>query len=121
MVTSVAKGWTRQDNDPRPLLARYQDASEQLLDELNRTLHWLLWRPDWLKTHVESLYYESRTQHAWPTEELARQSLAEAIGFARHAISVMEANPTTPRRYLDEARARLRRLQAAESKLPPPR
>jgi hypothetical protein len=30
MPTSVAKGWVRQDGDPRPLLARYQDVSEQL-------------------------------------------------------------------------------------------
>jgi hypothetical protein len=30
MPTSVAKGWVRLDNDPRPLLARYEDVSEQL-------------------------------------------------------------------------------------------
>jgi hypothetical protein len=30
MVTSVAKGWVRQDGDPRPLLVRYQDVCEEL-------------------------------------------------------------------------------------------
>src|SRR5262249_46488522 len=79
-----------------------QDASEQLLDELTRTLDWLMWRPDWLRAHVRSLYFESLTQHAWPAEVAVRQSLTDAIGAAHNAISVMEANPTTPRRYLDE-------------------
>jgi hypothetical protein len=30
MVTSVAKGWVRQDGDPRPMLARYQSVCEEL-------------------------------------------------------------------------------------------
>jgi tetratricopeptide (TPR) repeat protein len=97
--------------------------STQLLLELRRTLEWLFWRSDWLTAHVKSLEYEamSRLDGMSKDEAMARQSIEDAIGVTGESIRYMEGNPTTPPRFLDEVRARLKRLTEADANQPPPR
>jgi hypothetical protein len=95
------------------------ETSSKLLQELGRTLDWLLWRTDWLRANVSSLFFEALSRNpSWRTEHQARQCIAEAIGATKYTISIMEANSTTPPPILAAARERLKRLQETEAKLP---
>jgi tRNA A-37 threonylcarbamoyl transferase component Bud32/tetratricopeptide (TPR) repeat protein len=91
----------------------------QLLVELHRTLDWLMWGSDWLRVYAKYRYYEAQSRFGGLREERARQNLADAIGFARYTIKVMEANPTTPRGLYDEVRASLKQLEDKEARQRP--
>jgi tetratricopeptide (TPR) repeat protein len=93
--------------------------SNELLSELRSTLDWLLWRSDWLRAYIIYRWSENTCRLADGSEVMIRETTREAIGATRFAISLMEANPRTPPRFLDEARAGLKRLVEAEAKLPP--
>jgi tetratricopeptide (TPR) repeat protein/tRNA A-37 threonylcarbamoyl transferase component Bud32 len=96
------------------------DTSAALLHELRRTIEWLTWRPDWLRAHVRSLAYEASCRRGGMSNAQASQSIQDASGVTSESIASMEANPTTPPRILEEARARLKRLVEADAKQPPP-
>ncbi len=95
--------------------------SNELLYELNLTLDWLLWRSDWLRAYVRYRLFESTSRLVGMSEEENFQRIREALGATRFAISLMEANSTTPPRFLDEARTGLKRLVEADAKRSPPR
>jgi hypothetical protein len=90
-----------------------------LLKKVSATLGWLTWRNNWLKAHVDSLLYEAACRDAGMSRDEASQCTKDAIGITRGSITIMEANPTTPPRILEEARARLKRLTEADAKEPP--
>jgi tetratricopeptide (TPR) repeat protein len=93
----------------------------QLLLELSRTLDWLMWRSDWLRAYARYCYYETKCRFDGQSEERSRQNLADAIGVARGALTVMEANPATPRRLHDYLRTRLKQLEEKQAKQNPTR
>jgi tetratricopeptide (TPR) repeat protein len=93
--------------------------SAVLLQRLFNNLNWLLWRSDWFRAHVHSLLYETGCRFEGMSKDQARRRTNEAAGVTRAAIVVMEANPATPPRFLDEARARLKRLEADANGAPP--
>jgi tetratricopeptide (TPR) repeat protein/tRNA A-37 threonylcarbamoyl transferase component Bud32 len=87
--------------------------SVQLLTELARTLDWLMWHSDWLRAEVWGLQGEASLRLGLPDNR-------DVDAFrVKDAVSLMEANPSTPPRILDEARARLKRVTEAEAKRPP--
>jgi tetratricopeptide (TPR) repeat protein len=96
------------------------DTSADLLDELYDTLVWITWRSDWLRAHVASL----RGAVTWRRRGIANDNVAGEIhGAIRNTdenMRVMEANPATPPRILEEARARLQRLKEAGADHPLP-
>jgi hypothetical protein len=87
----------------------------ELLGKVSKTLGWLTWRTNWLKAHVDSLLYEAACRDAGMPKEAASDFRQQAIGVTRASLAIMEANPATPPRFLDEARARLKRLVAADA------
>jgi tetratricopeptide (TPR) repeat protein/tRNA A-37 threonylcarbamoyl transferase component Bud32 len=91
----------------------------QLLLELSRTLDWLMWRSDWLRAYVRYGYYETRCRLDGLSEERTRTNRADAIGVGRSALTVMEANPATPRRLYDEVRARIKQLEEKQARQNP--
>jgi tetratricopeptide (TPR) repeat protein len=90
-----------------------------LLQKVSSTLGWLTWGTNWLKAHVDSLLYEAACRDAEMPKETASNCIQRAIGITKASITIMEANPATPPRILDEARARLKRLAEADAKGPP--
>jgi tetratricopeptide (TPR) repeat protein len=92
------------------------DTSADLLSMLSRTVEWLTWRTDWLRAHVRSLSFEAKChRHGWSTDQASKE-IYEAIGITQESIRFMDANPATPPRILEEARARLKRLTEEEAK-----
>jgi hypothetical protein len=92
-----------------------------LLQKVLNTLHWLTWRTSWLNAHVDSLLYEAACRDAGMSKDQASECINQAIGVTRASLAIMEANPTTPPRILDETRARLKRLVAAGADGAPPK
>jgi hypothetical protein len=86
-----------------------------LLHKVCGTLGWLTWRTNWLTAHVNSLMYEAACREDGMSKDEAGTRINDAIGVTRGSIAIMEANPATPPRILDEARARLKRLVAADA------
>jgi tetratricopeptide (TPR) repeat protein len=97
------------------------ETSDDLLEGLCVTLNWLAWRTDWLRSHARSL----RCAVMWRRRGLANEEIARELhGAVKHvdeSVKDMEANPATPPRILEGARARLQRLKeaAAQHPLPP--
>jgi tetratricopeptide (TPR) repeat protein len=92
-----------------------------LLHKVCGTLRWLTWRTNWLMAHVNSLMYEAACREDGMSKDEAGKRINDAIGVTRASIAIMEANPATPPRILDEARARLKRLVAADADGAPPK
>jgi serine/threonine-protein kinase len=92
-----------------------------LLQKVSNNLGWLTWRTNWLKAHVDSLRYEAACRDTGMSKDQASRTTKEAIGVTRAAIKIMEANPATPPRILNGARARLKRLVEADADGPPPK
>ncbi len=84
-----------------------------LLGELLATERWIAWKTDWFRAHVESIQFETMCRRQGLTKDEITSRTFGAIKFTKDAIKVMEANPATPPRFLNEARARLKRLEAA--------
>jgi hypothetical protein len=93
-------------------------AKDDRLGTLSQQLNWLAWKTDWLRAYVGVLWAEtwlglSRTS-AKPAEFLSVSSpLIESSAKA------MEDSPTTPPRFLDDARARLARYREAVARPAP--
>jgi serine/threonine protein kinase len=74
-----------------------------LLGELSSTLDWLLWRKDWLRCYIMVLRGDVHVRLG---------NLKDwAVFVTKDAIAFMEINSTTPPRYLQAARAQLKKLQ----------
>ncbi len=102
--------------DPKGLLdalAGRGDAGEgsALLGTVRQNL-WPAWPDDWFGGHIEGLCGEFWLRLAPTADSLHTQRpVWEAI--MRHAVAVMESNPSTPPRFLAAARDRLVRLGLA--------
>jgi hypothetical protein len=91
---------------------------EALLRELGTPLDWLMWRKDWLRAHVSALVGELSLHR-----ELAKETdpyrvddiVAKGSAIIRSAVKTMEGNAATPPRFLEEQRARLKRVADAEA------
>jgi serine/threonine protein kinase/tetratricopeptide (TPR) repeat protein len=92
------------------------DTSAKLLSELSATLDWLCWRSDWLRAYVKSLRFEVRCRFEGLSEDQVAQNTRDAIGVSRESLRIMEANPATPPRYLQEIRDRLQQLVDSAAK-----
>jgi serine/threonine protein kinase len=95
--------------------------SVELLRELHATLGWLTGSSDWLTAHVRSLLTEAQWRRPGMLNDDASRATSDAIWWAKEVIKDMEANPATPPRFLDEARARLKRLMEADANRGPAR
>jgi hypothetical protein len=73
---------------------------------------WPAWPDDWFKGHIEGLCGEFWLRLAQTADNPdALRPVGEAM--MRHAVAVMESNPSTPPRFLAAARDRLVRLGLA--------
>jgi tetratricopeptide (TPR) repeat protein len=97
------------------------ETSAQLFSELMRTLDWLMWRTDWLRAYVSYRHYEVGSRIGGLSEEQSKDTRAVAIGLARHALTVMDANSATPPRIAEEVRARLKQLEEMDANRNPSR
>jgi hypothetical protein len=84
--------------------------SVELLRSVHDVLRWLTWRTDWLQAYVRTLLFEAVSRDESLSKEEARKRLLEAIGVTQASIRIMEDNPLTPHRILDDVRAQLKRL-----------
>jgi tetratricopeptide (TPR) repeat protein len=90
----------------------------ELLLELGSTLRWLLWRSDWLSAHIMGLSAQAVLQRGEALNNAAATLVANEI---KQAVTIMETNPSTPSRFLKEARARLEWLIKVSADRPLPR
>ncbi len=94
------------------------NAGTQLLLELSRTLDWLFWRSDWLRAYAKYRYYETKSRFDGLSDDQTRMARADAIGVAHDTLTVMKANPATPRRIYDEVRSRMKQLEEEANRHP---
>jgi hypothetical protein len=92
--------------------------SADLLQELYATLNWLT-GSSWLTAHVRSLQSEAQCRRSGMSNDEASRATSGAVWATKEAIKAMEADPATPPRFLEEARARLKRLMEAEANRAP--
>jgi serine/threonine protein kinase len=87
------------------------ETNARVLYELAVTLNWLNWRSDWLRAYVTAIHIEAALALGWTEKPRALIELNDSV-------AVMEANPTTPPRFLEQTRAALQRVVGHEQ---PPR
>jgi serine/threonine protein kinase len=89
------------------------EVSDVVLTELSDTVGWLLGQKDWLHAHLVVLKANLQLRLGRPKNW--------SVYAIKDAVAVMEGNPTTPPRILDEARAAQKAVTAADAGLPAPR
>jgi hypothetical protein len=107
------KGFKGEPNGLLDALSGRGDAGEgaALVDTLRVKL-WPAWPDDWFRGHIEGLCGEFKyrlAQRSKKPDEL--RPVAEAM--MRNAVTMMESNPSTPPRFLANARDRLIRVGIA--------
>jgi tetratricopeptide (TPR) repeat protein len=90
---------------------------KDLLGALETQLRWLAWESDWFRTHVFCLEGEVWCQTS-PTSADPGAVFNSGRSMIEQGIRLLESNPSTPRRILDENRSRLERCREAPT---PPR
>jgi serine/threonine protein kinase len=87
------------------------ETNARLLYELAITLNWLDWRSDWLRAYVTAIHMEAALALGWAQKPRAAIKLEDSV-------AVMEANPTTPPRFLEQTRAALKRVLEQDEQPP---
>jgi serine/threonine protein kinase/tetratricopeptide (TPR) repeat protein len=83
-----------------------------LLGPLEVSLRGLAWEKDWFRNHVSCLEGEVRCQTG-PTSADPAAGLHVGRVMIESGVRLLESNPSTPRRILEEDRSRLERYRAA--------